>query len=86
MSRYTLSLISLSIRDLDALGLSLFLRGFQALYLPYLISSFQAWVLSICGDLDCFWEIHVMQVLHTVSPIFPAIESIGFAYSTCLHD
>ena len=54
MSRYKVSLISLSIRDLDALGLLVVLRGFQVLCLTYVVSSFQAWVLSVSRVLDYF--------------------------------
>ena len=75
-----------SIRDLAVMGLSLFLREFYGLVLPYPISSLHAWVLSASRVLDSFWKIHLMRVLHTVSPIFPVIGLIGFVYSTCLHD
>lgn len=74
MSRYTLSVIFTSVIALAIMGLSLFLRGFYGFVLPYVVSSLHAWVLSVSGVLDSFGKNHLMHVLHTVSPIFPAID------------
>jgi len=66
VSRYTLSLIFPSVLALAVMGLSLFLRGFHGVVLPYVVSPFHVWVLSVIGVLDCFGKIHLMHVLHTV--------------------
>ena len=70
MSRYTLSVIFPSVIALAVMGLLVVLRGFQVLYLPYLMSCHCSGFAYLSGVLDCFGEIHLMHVLHTVDLSF----------------